>query len=194
MSIDLDNFLKNLDHVSSIGLFVIGLISYNAWQDKIKKEKLESIKIELVYSIIDLVSSLEIHCNVEPSLSEQSESNKESLKATWESKDNICNESYNINMDITKKVRVFNKYVELFKFYNTHRNLSIEKDLLEFKTNINDFVINFYALINKKFYMYSNSQDPEGHKSFDTTYHDVNKKFKEIQDSYETILNELKNE
>ena len=60
-------------------------------------------------------------------------------------------------MDITKKVRVFNKYVELFKFYNTHRNLSIEKDLLEFKTNINDFVINFYALINKKFYMYSNS-------------------------------------
>ena len=66
------SIISGVGNLSSFGLFILGILTYNVWQKKIKREKFETIKVDLVYNLIDLVSTLKIHCYEDPCVSSKS--------------------------------------------------------------------------------------------------------------------------
>lgn len=187
-----ESLLTNLEHVSAIGLFILGIFSYKKWQDKIKKEKLETIKIDLVYSLIDLVSTLEKHCYEDPCVSSQSEYNNNIFKKLFSSNEVYKTELRNIDIEITNKKRKFNKYVELFKFYNKPNNKSVENSLMEYRDSIHKFAGTVYFLVMKKYAMYSNTKVEKLRTSFLKYLKKVKKRLKVVLEQYNELLEELK--
>lgn len=188
-----ESLLTNFEHVSAIGLFILGIFSYAKWQNKIKKEKLETIKIDLVYSLIDLISILEMHCHEDPCVSIQSESNNNDIyKDLFSSNEVYKKELRNIDIEITNKKRKFNKYVELFKFYNKSNNKSVENSLMEYRNRIHEFACTVYLLVMKKYAMYSNTKFEELRTSFYEYLKKVKEELKVVLEQYNELLEELK--
>ncbi len=188
-----EKILTNAEHISAIGLLVLGIFSYTLWKDKIKKEKLETIKIDLVYSLIDLISILEMHCQEDPCVSIQSESNNNDIyKDLFSSNEVYKKELRNIDIEITNKKRKFNKYVELFKFYNKSNNKSVENSLMEYRNRIHEFACTVYLLVMKKYAMYSNTKIEELRTSFYEYLKKVKEELKVVLEQYNELLEELK--
>ena len=186
-----EKFLTNAEHISAIGLFVLGIFSYTLWKDKIKKEKLETIKIDLVYSLIDLISTLEMHCHEDPCVSSYSESDN-IYKELFSSNEVYQRELHNIDIEITNKIRTFNKYVELFNFYNKSNNQPVENSLIICRDLIRKFSSTVYLLVIKKYAMYSNIKLENLRTDFYEYLKTVKKELKDVLEKYNKLLKELK--
>lgn len=183
-----------LSFLCSLGLLYIAFQARHDWQKKVKCEKLEETKKELVYSIIDLVNTLKIHCYEDPSVSSKSEEDFDIYKKFDKNENNIvAHERLRIDIEITNKFRALNKNIELFEFYANHKNVLLMGNLRSFRDKLHTFAQSVNMLIMYKFSAYYLNENNEYlHRKFSESLINIQSKLKTIEEAEKTLLQELK--
>lgn len=183
--------LPYLGYIGSFGLFVIGICSYKTWIQKIQKENLEKIKIELAYAIINFVSYIEMHSLEDPSLSKHSELDKNAYKEIIENEERKKQEIYYIDIELTQMRRRLNKYVQLFDFYYTENENDFINELTNYEALLNSFCTDLYGFVKSKFAKYANSKEIPL-DSFQEQLRQIHVKLKNIKDKHQVIMQKIK--
>lgn len=194
-----ENFLDIVYKISSIlgGLATLmgAIIAYNTindWKLKIKKENFEKVQKDLVYAMIDLTSSLKMHCYEAPTLSSDSELHPQDNTEVLKSQEANRNEINKIDTEITNKFRVLNKNIKLFEFYVDDSYILLIDSLDDYYRSLRQFYTALYLLILKKFSMYLHSNNQALQEDFTKALPVVQNKLKDLEEKQNKILQELK--
>lgn len=194
-----ENFLDIVYKISSIlgGLATLmgAIIAYNTindWKLKIKKENFEKVQKDLVYAMIDLASSLKMHCYEAPTLSSDSELHPQDNTEVLKSQEANRNEINKIDTEITNKFRVLNKNIKLFEFYVDDSYILLIDSLDDYYRSLRQFYTALYLLILKKFSMYLHSNNQALQEDFTKALPVVQNKLKDLEEKQNKILQELK--
>lgn len=175
-----------LGAIASCGTLWIAFQAINDWKKAIDCKVLTKAKENLVYSIIDLVSTLASHCTEDPVVSCKSELDSEIYNKLNNKEENyVAKERSNIDIEITNKFRVLNKNIRLFEFYISNKNREIVKEVEAFKVNLWNFAQSVNMLIILKFSLYYN------HENNNYFYDKFTHALKEIQEKLRVIESEV---
>ncbi len=186
------NVIAFFSFLCSLGLLILGYIAKNDWQKTIKSEKYEDAKRDLVYSIIDLVSTLRMHCYEDLSVSQISELNPDIYEEIGKSVEANRKERSRIDIEITNKYRLFNKNLSLFIFYSKKEHSLLIECLNNFKQQLWKFAQGVNMLVMKKLTMYLHLENDYHITSFEEAYKKIQPQLAEIEKQKEKILCELK--
>ncbi len=194
-----ENFLDVINKISSIlgslATLIGVIIAYNTvndWKLKIKKENFEKVQKDLIYAIIDLVSTLKVHCYEAPTLSSDSELHPRENAEVLKTQEANRNEINKIDTEITNKFRVLNKNFKLFEFYADDSYTLLIDSLNDYYNKLRQFYNALYLLILKKFSMYLHSDNSTLREGFEKALIPVQNKLKQLEEKQNKILQELK--
>lgn len=189
----ISSIISGLGTLSSLGLFILGLLSYNVWREQIKREKLETIKVDLVYNLIDLVSTLKMHCYEAPCVSSKSELDSEIYIKLEESEEIYKQEIHNIDIEFTNKIRAINKSISLFDFYLEKDNDLLKSNLNKYKDNLRKFASKVLFLVMKKYSLYyKNSNNTYSREQFEKALTEIQRPAEEVETELMRLLEEIK--
>lgn len=189
----LKDFFMLIGTVISGGLLYMAYLSYKNWNRQIKGEKLENSRGILVDSIINIVASLRVYTYLALSVSNKSEQNNPDIYKEIAYSDNFSKEIFNVDVEFTNMIRILEKDIKRFDFYNSSKDKDLTKKLYEYKTELHNFSAEVLNFVRIKFSAYRHSGNKYLQDKVASNYNEIQVKLSKIEEDQDKILERLKN-
>lgn len=186
------DFFTLISTVISGGLLWMAYLSYRNWNRQIKGERLENARGLLVDSIINIVATLRVHTYQALSVSNKSEQNNPEVYKEIAYSDNFSKEIFNIDVEFTNMIRILEKDIKRFDFYNNSNNKDLTEKLYEYKTKLHKFSAEVLKFVMIKISAYRHSKNQYLQDKVDSTCNKIQVKLSKIEAEQDKILERLK--